>query len=54
VLYDGSLDTLIEHFEDQRSLIVPFAEPVSDPTRDGIPAPHFEGRTATNLLMADM
>lgn len=50
VLYDGSLDTLIERFEDQRSLIVTFADPVSDPTLPGIPAPHLEGRTATYLF----
>ncbi len=31
VLYDGSLDRLLERFEDRRSLIVTFAEPVGRP-----------------------
>lgn len=47
VLYDGSLSTLVERFEDQRSLVVTFAEPVFDPGLPGIPAPIVEGLRAT-------
>lgn len=47
VLYDGSLNTLIERFEDQRALVVTFAEPVADPVLPGIQAPIVEGLRAT-------
>lgn len=46
VLYDGLLQPLIERFEDSRSLVVTFSEPVSDPQLPGLPPPQVDGMTA--------
>lgn len=46
VLYDGSLSRLLERFEDSRSLVVTFAEPVADPSLPGMPPPAQDGLQA--------
>jgi len=46
VLYDGSLNALIEKYEGERTLLVTFAEDGVDASIPGFPAPQQQGRQA--------
>jgi ABC-2 type transport system ATP-binding protein len=46
VLYDGGLASLIERFEDSRTLVVTFTDPVEDASLPGLPSPRREGLQA--------
>lgn len=46
LLYDGSLDSLVERFEGNRTLVVTFSEPVEDAGLPGLPPPRRLGQQA--------
>jgi len=50
LLYDGSLASLIERFEDKRSLVVTFAEDYPDINLPGLPAPQRDGKRVIYLF----
>lgn len=50
LLYDGYLSSLVERFEEQRSLVVTFAEDYPQVGLPGLPEPICEGRQATYLF----